>query len=52
MNKLLILALLLLVAWVVLRVFLALTGVFLHVLWIAAVVLAVLWLIGLIRGKP
>ena len=50
MNKLLSLAVLLLVIWVILRVALAVTGVALHLLWIIAVVLAVLWLVGKIRG--
>jgi hypothetical protein len=50
MSKLLIIAVLLLIAWVVLRLALALTGAFLHLLWIIAVVLAVMWLIGKIRG--
>lgn len=48
--KLLILALVLLIAWVVLRVALAVTGAFLHLLWIAALVMAVVWLVGKIRG--
>lgn len=50
MSKLLVLAIFLLILWVVLRVALALTGVFLHGLWIIAVVLAVLWLVGRLRG--
>lgn len=51
MSKLLSLAVLLLIVWVVLRVALAVTGVFLHLLWIAAIVLAILWVIGKIRGS-
>ena len=51
MSKLLLLALLLLVVWVVLRVALAVTGVFLHVLWIIAVILAIVWVVGKLRGK-
>ena len=50
MNKLLALAVFLLVLWVVLRIALALTGVFLHLIWIAAVVMTVIWIIGKIRG--
>lgn len=50
MSKLLSLAVFLLILWVILRVALAVTGVFLHLLWIIAVVLAVLWLIGKLRG--
>jgi hypothetical protein len=51
MSKLLLLAFLLLVIWVVMRVALAVTGIFLHVLWIIAVILAILWLVGKLRGK-
>lgn len=51
MNKVLILAVFLLILWVVLRVALAVTGAFLHLLWIVAVILAVLWLFGKLRGK-
>lgn len=51
MSKILVLAVFLLILWVILRVALAVTGAFLHLLWIAAVILAVMWLIGKIRGK-
>jgi len=51
MSKLLMLALLLLVIWVVARVVLAVTGLMLHLLWIAALVLAAIWLIQKVRGK-
>jgi len=51
MHKLLILAVLLLIVWVVLRVALALTGAFLHLFWIIAIVLVVLWIIGKLRGS-
>lgn len=50
MSKLLVLAVILLILWVVLRVALALTGVFLHLLWIIAIILAVLWFVGKLRG--
>ncbi len=50
MNKLLALAILLLVVWVILKVALAITSVSLHLLWIIAIVLAVLWLVGKMRG--
>jgi len=50
MNKLLVLAVLMLVAWVVLRVALAITGVFLHLIWLIAIVLVVLWLIEKLSG--
>lgn len=51
MSKVLVLAVFLLILWVILRLALALTGVFLHLLWIAAIILAVMWLVGKIRGK-
>jgi hypothetical protein len=51
MSKLLVLAAFLLILWVVLRVALAITGAFLHLLWIIAVILAVLWLVGRLRGS-
>jgi hypothetical protein len=38
------LAVLLVIAWIILRVALAVTSAFLHLLWIAAVVLFVIWL--------
>jgi len=50
MSYLLSLAVLLLVLWVILKVALALTGVFLHLLWIIAVILAVVWLVRKFRG--
>lgn len=50
MSKLLVLAVFLLIAWVALRVVLAITGVFLHFIWIIALFLVVLWVIGKIRG--
>ena len=51
MSKLLVLAVFLLTLWVVLRVALAITGVFLHLLWIIAIILAVFWLVGKLRGS-
>jgi len=51
MRGLLILAVFLVIAWVILRVALAVTGVVLHLLWIAAIVLAVIWLIDLVSGE-
>ncbi len=50
MSKLLVLAILLLIVWVVLKVALAITSVSLHLLWIVAIVLAILWVVGKIRG--
>ena len=51
MRGLLILAVFLVIAWVILRIALAVTGAVLHLLWIAAIVLAVIWLIDLVSGK-
>ena len=48
--KFLILAVLLFIAWFVLRVTLAAAGFFLHLLWIGAVILAICWLVGKVRG--
>ncbi|MDX2081622.1 MAG: hypothetical protein SFU53_12640 [Terrimicrobiaceae bacterium] len=45
------LAILLAILWVVARLVLALSGVFLHVLWIAALVFFVIWLFGVISGR-
>lgn len=50
MSKLLSLAVLLLIIWIVLKVALAVTGAFLHLLWIIAMVLVVVWLIGKAKG--
>jgi hypothetical protein len=50
MSKLLILAIFLVILWVILRVALAITGVFLHLLWVAAIILAIFWLVGKLRG--
>ena len=51
MSKLLGLAVFLLILWVALRVALTITGAFLHLLWIVAIILAVLWLVGKLRGS-
>ena len=51
MSSLLSLAVFLMILWVILRVALAVTGIFLHLLWIIAIILAVLWLVGLLRGS-
>ena len=50
-HPLLWLAIVLIVAWIVLRLALAVTGGLLHILWIAAIIFLVLWLIGLLRGR-
>lgn len=52
MNALAGLAVLLLVIWLVLRLALAVTSGALHLLWIAAVIMFVVWLIGKMRGRP
>ena len=45
MNFIPLLAILLLVIWVVARVVLAVTGLFLHLLWVMAIVLFAIWLL-------
>lgn len=50
MNYLIWVAIILGVLWIVLRVALAVTGGFLHLLWIAAVISLVVWLVGKMRG--
>lgn len=50
MSKLLGIAIFLLVLWVVLWVALKVTGVFLHLLWVVAIILFVMWVIGKVRG--
>ncbi len=49
-HTLLWLAVLLIVAWLVLRLALAMTGAALHLLWIAGLIMFVMWLVGLMRG--
>jgi hypothetical protein len=44
-------ALLLIVLWITARVTLAVTGFFLHLLWIIGVIMMVIWLVGLLRKK-
>lgn len=51
MNSLVWLAIVLAIVWIVLRVVLAVTSVALHLLWIAAVIMFVLWAIGKMRRK-
>ena len=50
MNALVWLAILLLVAWLVLKLALAVTSGMLHLLWIAAVIMLIMWLVGKMRG--
>jgi len=42
----------LIVIWVIARLTLAVTSLALHILWIAALILIIIWLIGLIRKTP
>lgn len=51
MSKILILSVILLIAWIVLHLALAVTGAFLHLLWIIAVILAIVWIVGKLRGN-
>lgn len=51
MNALLGIAVLLLIIWLVAKLALAISGALLHLLWILAIVLAAIWLVGKIRGK-
>lgn len=50
-HTLLWLAIVLVIAWVVLRLAVAVTGFALHLLWIAGLVLFVMWLINFVRGR-
>lgn len=45
------LAIVLVVLWVVFRVALAVTSVALHLLWVAAFIMFVIWLINLMRRR-
>jgi hypothetical protein len=45
------LALVLMVVWVVLRVALAVTGVALHLLWIGAIICAIVWVVRQFSAK-
>lgn len=51
MSKLLVLAVLFLIVWLILRVALAITGVFLHLIWVIAIALVLFWLVEKIRGS-
>ncbi len=50
MNSLIWFAVLLVVIWIVARVFLAVTSALLHVIWIVAIVLLIFWLIRKFTG--
>jgi hypothetical protein len=51
MKALALVAILLMIAWVVLRVALAITSGLLHLLWIAAIVMGVVWLWNKVTGR-
>jgi hypothetical protein len=51
MNAVAWLAVALLILWVVLRLALAITSGLLHLLWIAAVIMFVIWLFGKVAGS-
>jgi hypothetical protein len=50
MNSLIYLAIVLVILWVVARVFLAVTGAMLHLLWIVAVICFVIWIFKRVAG--
>lgn len=50
-SSLIWLALTLMVVWVVLKIALAITSGLLHLLWIAAIIFAVLWIFGQLTGN-
>lgn len=52
MSVILTVALLLLVLWIVLFAGFQITSILVHLIILAAVVLAVIWLLGLLRGGP
>jgi hypothetical protein len=45
-------AVILLVIWLVAKVVFAITSFFLHLLWIAAVLMFLVWVFGRLAGKP
>ena len=49
-HGLILLAVVLVIIWVVARVALAVTSVALHLLWVAAIILAILWFVGRLRN--
>jgi ABC-type iron transport system FetAB permease component len=51
MNSLVWLAVVLVIAWVILKLVLAVTGAALHLLWIAAIIMFALWALGKLRRK-
>jgi hypothetical protein len=51
MKSVAVAAVLLLITWVVLRVALAITSGLLHLLWIAAIIMGVMWVWNKVTGK-
>jgi hypothetical protein len=51
MNKLLGIAVFLVTAWLILRIALAITSGLIHLLWIVALVLGAMWIVGKLRPK-
>jgi len=45
------LAVLVIIIWIFARVVLAVTSVALHLLWVVAIIAAVIWLIGRVRNR-
>jgi hypothetical protein len=54
MNGIVWFAVVLLIMWLALRLALAITSGLLHLLWIAAIIMLVLWMVGTLRksGNP
>ncbi len=50
-HSLILIAVVLVVVWIVARLTLAIISVALHLLWIAAVIMAIIWLIRLVSGR-
>ena len=51
MNAIAWLAVVLLILWVILRLAVAITSGLLHILWIAAIIMFVVWAVGKVRGS-
>jgi hypothetical protein len=51
MNSLLWLAIVIVIAWIILRLVLAVTSGLIHLLWVAAIIMLIMWVIGKVRGR-
>lgn len=51
MHTFLWLAVVLVILWIILKFALALTGAALHLLWIAAIIMLIIWVINMVRGS-